>query len=170
MSDAKNRKLCWNCEGSVHIQATKCAYCGTDLTIDSSPVLVQSSTDSDVPLPPFPAHTEPEAPEPVTQLAQDVFSNMEDPHEVATRLAKAKLEKEVSEEATKGVILPMLLLLPGAFFLLFGMILLLFSSNGFLTLRWNAHYWTLYFVVAIPLLYLGWRALGKKDPSPQASK
>ena len=62
----------------------------------------------------------------------------------------------------------MLLLLPGSFFLFFGMILLFFSNDGTLSLEWNAHYWFFYLLLAAPLIYYGWRTLNRQEIEPAA--
>lgn len=55
----------------------------------------------------------------------------------------------------------LLLLLPGAIFLLFAMILILFSQDGHLSLQWNAKYWFVYLVVSAPMLYIGFKTLSQ---------
>lgn len=53
----------------------------------------------------------------------------------------------------------LLLLIPGVAFLLFGLAIMLFSRDGMLTLQWKQSFSLFYFIGAIPLLTLGWRAL-----------
>lgn len=175
MSGVKNRKLCWNCEGSVHIHATKCPYCGTDLTAEapnapqaqSQPLpsydfAPMSTHQEEIPAPPFSAaHSTP-----------DTYSYQSPTHEPqGWREQATDTRPLVGEEygaKSRAEILPMLLMLPGAFFLLFGLVLLLFSNEGTLTLRWNSGYWFVYLLIAAPLMYFGWRALRKPPvPAPQ---
>lgn len=66
-------------------------------------------------------------------------------------------------------LLPMFLLIPGVFFLLFGMIMFLFSREGVLSLSWDAHYWFIYLGGALPLLYYGWRLLQKVEEDQEES-
>jgi hypothetical protein len=66
---------------------------------------------------------------------------------------------------SRAEILPMLLLIPGTFFLLFGLVLVLFSKEGLLTLHWNARYWFVYLLLSAPLIYFGWKAL-RRRPVP----
>jgi hypothetical protein len=161
MASAKNRKRCFNCDASVHTHATKCPYCGTDLSehpaspfLSATPPPAPSEelvvTRRVVTAPPY--NATPESP-PSFQMAPD---------------GPSPPPKERSGSSLRTAVLPMLLLLPGAFFLLFGAILILFSSEGVLTLRWNAHYWAFYLAVALPLLYFGWRALDRVDEQPQS--
>ena len=76
---------------------------------------------------------------------------------------EAAPQQVLHQEEGRGVVVPMLLLLPGVFFLLFSLILLLFSNHGLLTLQWKAQYWFIYAGVALPLLYFGWRSLGSQS-------
>lgn len=146
MPGAKNRKLCWNCEGSVHVHATKCPYCGTDLSTENA------ST------PTYSYGRQPDMQPP----SYDALPPS--PSEMPAPIEEARPQKQPRE------FLPMLLMLPGAFFLLFGMILLLFSNDGTLTLEWNAHYWFFYLLLSVPLIYYGWRTLGRRKVSPEAVK
>lgn len=155
---AKNRKLCFNCDGSVHIHATKCPYCGANLS--AAPVEAQVAVEEPVPPPPYVARAREleEVPPPVYSVApverkESRSERIEEPKEPARR--------EVADP--KAVLMPMFLIIPGAFFFLFGMMLLLFSHDGVLTLRWNAHYWYLYLGLATPLLYFGWRFLHRES-------
>lgn len=167
MGPAKNRKLCFNCDASVHTHATKCPYCGTELS--------EGAMHAVAPPPPYaPPESEPVVtrrvvtppppynPTPLTEPtpSQPQPSAIEVP-------PPPKREVVVNSRAA---ILPMLLLLPGAFFMLFGAILILFSSDGTLTLRWNAHYWVLYLAFSLPLLYFGWRALERVEEQSLADK
>lgn len=70
--------------------------------------------------------------------------------------------EQIRLEGARGLFVPLLLLLPGTMFLMFGLVLLLFSHDGFLTLRWDASYWYVYALISLPLVYLGWRAVDGK--------
>ena len=70
-------------------------------------------------------------------------------------------ESEVDEEKSgKREMIVFLLLLPGVVFFLFGLVLLLFSDEGALTLTWSQNLAIFYFLGSLPLIFLGWRALG----------
>lgn len=161
MGTPKNRKLCWNCDGSVHTHATKCPYCSTDLS-ESAPVTLSATA----PPPPYAApepqlvarRVTPQPPYNTTPLHAEP-----PPREEPTAMSPPSPVTSSRVPTLRDVVLPMLLLLPGAFFLLFGAVLILFSADGVLTLRWNAHYWILYLALAIPLLYFGWRSLNQVE-------
>ena len=159
MSTAVKKKLCWNCEGNVSRQADNCPYCGVylhrenddhdeeydeieeeDITPPYQPEPTNSKQmDPIIPTPPYAAQESPTAPEAYIQQA-----------------AKPLLQLS---SGWKAVVFPLTFLLAGSVFLLFGLILFLFSQNGTLTLQWNGEYWYAYLLVALPLLYLGWNTL-----------
>jgi hypothetical protein len=150
----KNRKLCHGCEGSVHIHAIKCPYCGTDLA--GSMAVVEEA-----PPPAYALHCveKQEAPPPA------YVARVIEEEEIVPPVQMAREAERVAPSTAvnpKTVLTPMFLIVPGAFFLLFGMMLLLFSHDGVLTLRWNANYWFLYLGLALPLLYSGWRLLNRE--------
>jgi hypothetical protein len=65
------------------------------------------------------------------------------------------------KEGVQGMLMPLLLLMAGGMFLFFGCLLLFFSQDGELVLRWSQGYWMLYCGLGIPLLFAGWRFLRK---------
>jgi hypothetical protein len=75
-------------------------------------------------------------------------------------------QKESSQESDDSTFIgiTMALLMGGCFFSLFGMLLYFFSDGGFFTLRWSDRYSTLYIIIALTMLYFGFRNL-KKLPS-----
>lgn len=156
MNQAKNRKLCWNCEGNVHLHAAKCPYCGTDLSAESSRPSEQKEPLSRRPQqrtaepPPYADLENPSEPPPPPYWQEE---------EVLWNESRSASSEPIRESGERREILPMLLLLPGAFFLLFGFILLLFSKDGTLTLEWNAHYAFFYLAFSLPLIFFGWRFL-----------
>jgi hypothetical protein len=140
----EKKKLCWNCEGSASFQDENCPFCGVYL----SPLSI-SGTGLDAQLnPPYKLDEEqdeiPDAPYASSQEADD-------DHKEET------VDGEASDVRT--IALTMALLLSGIALTLFSFALLLFSHNGFFTLRWNADFWILYLLVACPLLFFGWRFL-----------
>ena len=167
MPNAKNRKLCWNCDGSVHIHATKCPFCGTDLVAEEAPA--QQTTYQAPPPPPLEA-----PPPPYVQRVQpqpDLYQSAppwQVPGQVEEQpqqemVAQVPVIEELVDEtpARSHEVMPMLLLLPGAFFLLFALVLLLFSQDGALTLSWKASHWMAYLCVGLPMLFMGYRSLNR---------
>ncbi|MBS0622182.1 MAG: hypothetical protein JSR80_04400 [Verrucomicrobia bacterium] len=157
----KNRKLCWNCDGSVHIHATKCPYCGSDLVAEqpSQPLAVPpapkvQTQSSSLPPPPPPPYVRQVAPALPPEPEPLIFQPTEQANE---------------PKRGNGGFISLLLLLPGAFFLLFAFLLLLFAKEGLLSLEWKAKYWWIYLSLSIPMLYFGWRFLKVDEESTSNS-
>jgi hypothetical protein len=163
------KKLCWNCDGEVSVYAIQCPYCGTHLGTGQENKVVQSKEE------PAPSYS----PGPVgvdvgennfTPLYPTHQSSLEDqavtspfPKSVAAEMpnqgTSSALREEVYGTETSNEALPFVLLLSGMIFLVFGLILFLFSTQGFLVLKWNASFWPMYLLLSVPLLVFGWRAL-----------
>lgn len=159
MSKKNEKRLCWNCDGSVSFHLTHCPYCGVDLAHaakgvtaplfePTNPYQPPSSLHNDIPKPPY-----------ANLFAQTEAPVSEAEWRRALQDQSGEGEKEESEARDLPSSVTWLLLLPGLFFLLFGLALVFFSSEGVLTLRWNQSFAYFYFLSALPLLYLGWRAL-----------
>ncbi len=156
MNMVMTSRLCWNCEGDVEADSGSCPYCGVDLGGEESPPeqtdtfepafrVVQSVKEAPVPEPAYriaPSGT-------VSEQTWNESINGE----------RGQQEMKVQVEGIKGWLLPLVMLLSGSVFLLFGLVLFLFSEDGVFTLRWNANFSLLYLVGAIPLLYYGWNSL-----------
>ncbi len=131
--------MCWSCDGNVPIDAESCPFCGValDHTIPKSDYkppyrLAKQEETQAIPVAPM--------------LKPEGFA----------------VENEDSYvDQTKKVMITLGCLSAGLILLLFGSILAIFAgADDMLVLRWDARYWYLYFVVSIPLLIIGWRALG----------
>lgn len=133
MNTKNKKKLCWNCEGSVDLNAEKCPFCGvsTDVT-------------------PIPG-TQPK------KQAQPITSPKKAP--TAPYIPKEETAEESKEgnpfQATAIAVSALLL---GTVLAIFSLMLALFSNaQGIFTLSWHGQWWYIYLVVALPLLWLGWR-------------
>lgn len=157
MNKKNDKRLCWNCEGNVSHHIAQCPYCGVDLSQPPPPDTgaifkgygnpFQSASQQGVPQPPY---------------AKNPNENLTVMHEEwNTALQEEKEEKE-NVPRHKPETIALLLLLPGIVFLLFGIVLVFFSKDGVLTLKWNQNVAYFYFLGGGPLLYLGWRALNNK--------
>ncbi len=152
MSAIPQKKLCWQCDGNVSKDIDNCPYCGvylheTGLEDDSSwnPSYSPSSLPS------------PEIPSPIYPLQID---------------EKTDLKKEGSEKSLgwlllgkqlKQDLLPLLFLMAGSLFFLFGFVLLLFSQNGTLTLQWQSRDAFYFLFFSLPLMGLGWKFFQQLD-------
>jgi hypothetical protein len=63
----------------------------------------------------------------------------------------------------KRDVFPILFLMAGSVFFLFGLILFLFSKDGMLTLQWASHNSLYFLVLSIPLIFFGWNFLHQFD-------
>ncbi|MFA6916437.1 MAG: hypothetical protein WC222_08570 [Parachlamydiales bacterium] len=139
MSPVPKHKLCWQCEGNIDFTQDHCPYCGVYLNVESN----------------FAAASEEHTFTPPYRLPNIQENESGDNANV-----------EAIQPGIIDYLKPLLLLLLGSTLSIFALMLYLFSSNGVLTLQWNADVWYLYLVISVPLLWAGWRALNHADLDP----
>lgn len=66
------------------------------------------------------------------------------------------IEQEEKAE-DKGAFWPLLLLILGGNLLILGLLQFFFSESGHLRLEWDSKYWFVYCVLALPVLYFGFK-------------
>lgn len=141
-------KLCWNCEGSVSRSAENCPYCAVYLNPDTEDLREEVISA------PYSAKKNsyeiPKAPYSPSEEGSE-----EDPH-----VHEAALPK--NQTNFQALFLPLTLLTTGLVSLFFSLMLFLFSENGKLTLQWNGDTWYFYALLAVPLLFFGWRYLDQE--------
>lgn len=151
MNQPSKKRLCWNCEGSVSVEAETCPYCGVSVvpaTLENANINFMPSynmgmaQDSAIPRSPYEGKEEQE---PTSDAIQE------------------KEESQPAYDEFQWTLLATVLLLTGSVFFLFGLALMLFSHNGMLILKWDGSLWWLYAALAFPLLFFGWRYLSKLD-------
>lgn len=148
MNTTPKKKLCWNCEGRVAFADENCPYCGVYL---SSSNMINQQNDNSIPIPPYGQTLEKSRKVGIGADAEDLEENLDNDE---------KTEQDESFYPHQGgSVLPFSLMLAGSIFLVFGLILLLFSREGTLTLHWNASYWFIYLGAAFILLIAGWKTL-----------
>lgn len=156
MNTPPKKKLCWNCEGRVTYQDENCPYCGVYLSpISSSEKEAKESLFS----PPYRVNHDEEEDQ---QVPISPYKVEEERGPVSQEAVKPILEEEkppVLTDEMRTLVLPLVLLLSGSVFFLFGIALLLFSHNGVFTLQWNSSNWYLFFILGLPMLFYGWRSL-----------
>lgn len=150
MNTQANKKLCWNCEGNVEKEAVQCHYCGVTLKPsyddeEESPVSRSESRAA--------AASESLSSHPSSQTSTD-----EDSPDHSQGMWSNKGDSENAAESHL-ISIPFALLLSGIVLFLFSFMLLFFSKDGVLTLKWNSQYWFVYLLVALPLLLFGWKLL-----------
>lgn len=158
MSKNAKKKMCWSCEGRVDKTAENCPYCGVYLS-PNIPETPKNALGA-----PYTSQVQANAKAPAAPY-QPKKSQEEEALEESTEKDSAIAAGNISD--LKTVLLPLVLLLAGTIFLLFGAVLYLFSQNGVFTLRWNGDNWIYYLVLAIPMLFFGWRALSFVKDVPE---
>ncbi len=156
-------KLCWNCEGRVGLTEEHCSFCGVYLSPASS--YNESEEKEEDYSPPY--NNEPES---YTEIPQAPYTsepktkkNYPETAEASEASEKSSLTSLFSDRMFQTVY-PLGLLLAGAIFSLFGLVLLLFSdSQGRLTLQWEGGYWYIYLLISTGMLFFGWKALSQLD-------
>ena len=136
MTVKKTKKLCWNCEGEVERDAILCRFCGVNVL---HVVPIELHQQPAIPLPPYAVHEE-----------------SSDEENVAEADGAAQDDKE-ADGPPRLSLSALLFSTLGTFFLLFALVLILFSDKGVLTLKWKASYWLVYLLAAFPLLFFGWK-------------
>lgn len=150
MNKPAKQKLCWNCEGSVATHIENCPYCGVYLSPDH--VDDKHSRLSQIQAPyPFYASKE------TKNVPKALYTPVEE--EKKEELPKVEEPKKIARLDVLEAMLPLVALSAGVVFLLFAAALYLFSTEGWLTLQWNASYWYLYLAISLPCLFVGWKAL-----------
>ena len=103
----------------------------------------------------------PAQPAPSFGTQSSLLSTYEEPAPVQ------QTEEVVEEQTTEGNdLLPATLLAVGGMLLTLGLVLFFFSTDGVVTLEWNAKKWFVYCLASLPVLYMGIRQLRPKhEPS-----
>lgn len=156
MNARPKKKLCWNCEGSVSLKAETCPYCGVSV------VGLSSDISSDIHNPPYrlvnPAQESPIPVSPYAENESEESDEGEPAEDEAGSEASAARTGDAGDDS-KRVVVVLTLLATGSIFFIFGFALLLFSEEGYLSLHWNAGYWFVYLLLALPMLFFGFRKL-----------
>lgn len=133
MKPKKRQKLCHNCEGDIDVDVIVCPFCAADLR---------------------------------EEKPEQRYSNS---YVSTTINHKAAVHEEVVEEAPHktleekkvGVLMPTLLFTIGAQVAVLGLLMLLFSHNGEVILKWDARFWFFYLFASVPFLVFGYKTLTK---------
>jgi hypothetical protein len=163
MSSTPKRKLCWNCDGSVSLAVDQCTYCGASLKEGAAPQPLKKPQDEFKP--PF---AMPRVAEGMTEIPQPPFDILGRGGSAAAAVVGNDQQIPANENAQKAgtlrqAVSPLLYLLAGSVFFLFGIALSLFSQNGVFTLQWTTDYWYVYLCGGTVFLIAGWRSLSQVD-------
>lgn len=154
MSAVPKKKLCWNCEGNVSANIDNCPYCAvylhpSELEENASwNPSYRSSKKEEIPPPPYQIRVDGEQ----TQERTEEF--LEEGRFFNWHVLFAQLKRDI---------FPILFLMMGSIFFLFGIVLLLFSQNGTLTLQWQESHAFYFLLFAFPLIGFGWKFFQQLD-------
>lgn len=154
MNHLPRKRLCWNCEGSVSLAEETCPFCGVSVV----PAFLEGAGAEFAP--PYSSHAETDY-----GVPKSPYGFHEEKDNLEAQQPKEADEAEPAMDEFKQVTLSLVFLLCGSVFFLFSLALGLFSHNGVFTLQWDANYWFIYTILAVPLLFFGWRSLMKLDAS-----
>lgn len=154
MSKSQKKRLCWNCEGSISFQEEVCPFCGVSVV----PAFLEGTEANFAP--PYSMNSEKDfgIPRSPYDTSDDKTHSEADDSSI-----KDENDPEPTLDEFKRTVLAVVLLLSGSVFFLFGLALALFSQNGIFTLHWNGNIWFAYTLLALPLLFIGWRSLMKLE-------
>lgn len=135
MKPKKRQKLCHNCEGEIDLDVIVCPFCAADLR-EEKPEQKYSSYVSTTP----------------RREVQPLYPTQEE----ALPAAPA-----VEEETPINPIFPILFFTLGVQLCVFSLLMLLFSHQGEVILKWDARFWFFYLFASVPFLVLGGKYLTK---------
>lgn len=152
MSALPQKKLCWNCEGSVDRDVDNCSYCGVYLHPTQDELFSPQWSPSQI-------HHEPQ-----DKSINDLEHNEKDhSHSDTPDYAFHSLGIHDLMSFLKKELFPLLFLMLGSIFFLFGIVLFLFSQDGVLTLQWKEDHAGYFLLFAFPLLVFGWLFLQRLE-------
>src|SRR3990170_3719807 len=172
MKTADKQKMCSNCHGRIPIEADTCLYCGQEQAdapaADASsqaPLFEQKSLQDSL----TSLYSPPYSSKRPSYLAEkeEAASKISRPQATPKRVQEAKRESialpveesavDPSRAEAKGSLFSILLLLLGGNLFALGLMQCFFSVGSRLRLEWQADSWYLYCLVAVPLLFVGYR-------------
>lgn len=159
MKPKKRQKLCSNCDGEIDLDVIVCPYCAADLReekpeqqraaytmANTHPLSGGQQMSESLYPPPYGAAPEPSEVAPVAEAAVS-----------AIPAANVAVEEKMSQAVGSIVLFTI-----GSQLFVLGLLLVLFSQNGSVVLKWDARLWFLYIFASFPFLIFGYRALSKK--------
>lgn len=147
MESTEKMRLCPYCEGSVPLGSANCRFCGSFFDNTEAPAkgpFKQRLAPMDY-TPPYVPATE--------NIHESVFYPEKD-----EKSYKVK-ENDSTEEEEKGHLIALTLLSCGSMLFTLSLLLLFFSEHGRVVLEWKSRYWSLYMILATPMLYYGFKKL-----------
>lgn len=158
MGQIERTKMCQFCEGSIPIEAGDCPYCGqSPIENHEGYVAQKGQTEPNL----EDRYQPPYVPDKDIKLkASSPQTNVNDPfaahkEEFARNEQAEKKPERLEKPATKKETLSILLLSIGAQLFAVGLLIVLFSTDGKLTLEWASRYWYVYCLLGLPMIFFG---------------
>ena len=153
MKPKKRQKLCCNCVGEIDLDVIVCPYCAADLREEKPE---QRSAPASATVRPLAGGQ---------QMSQSLYPSPHSAHEMEQHppiVAEVPPETIAAPAENIGTFVgPTVLVTLGVQLFLLGALLVLFSSHGSVTLKWDARLWFLYIFASVPFLIFGYRSLSK---------
>ena len=158
MSAVPKKKLCWNCEGNITKEIENCPYCGVYVHSQGLDGIYHWSA------PYSKGYDEAEEEEEVPLPLYSIQANKEPQElkEAGASQAASGDDRSISDQLKRDLF-PILLLMAGSIFFLFGLVLFLFSKDGALTLQWSSALAPYFLALSLPGVFFGWTLLQKLD-------
>ena len=158
MKTKKRQKLCYNCEGEVDLDVIVCPFCAADLRVEKpemqrpayNPGTAHTNLSTQQSL--YPPHYAP-------KVREEEEIPADGPEEAFREEVSTNCEQEKGDQ--KSIVGPTLLVTLGVQLLLFGLLMLIFSHEGVMLLKWDARLWFFYILASAPLLIFGYKSMSK---------
>lgn len=157
MKTKKRQKLCYNCEGEVDLDVIVCPFCAADLRVEK-PEMQRPAYDPTASLKNLTTQQSLYPPSYAPEVTEDK-SEEEEPVESSEPFREPIHEEEDGEP--KSIWGPTILMTLAAQLFLLGLLMLIFSKNGVLMLKWDARLWFLYILSSVPLAIFGYKSVSK---------
>lgn len=155
MSAIPKKKLCWNCEGSIARDVDNCPFCGVYLHATEE---MEGGFWNPSYRPEKETDLESSVPAPIYQAIEQEKESVIEPLPVSAVIKAGDL---ASYQQLKQDLFPILFLMAGSIFFIFGLVVYFFSEGGTLTLQWREEYGFYFLLLSAPLLYFGWKFLNQ---------
>lgn len=165
MSAVPKKKLCWHCDGNIAKDVDNCPYCGVYLH-------AREPEEDNLWNPSYTSNLKN-----IEDILSPLYQSKSEGEHVKTQIQQENDEDQDSSSSTddefepfawnpfftqlKQDVFPILFLMMGSVFFLFGVVLLLFSQNGTFTLQWQEKNGFYFLISAFPIIGLGWLFLQK---------
>ncbi len=145
--------MCYNCEGEVDLDVIVCPFCAADLREEkpeqqaprgnNAATLKNLNTQQSL------------YPSGASQRAPQKVSSEEESGEEGSPMGAAE------DGESKNIVGPTIVMTLGAQLFLFGLLMLFFSHEGAMILKWDARLWYFYVTASIPFLIFGYKSVNK---------